>query len=365
MPTVSTNNGKFLLALNAHPKIGSQTIKKVLAAFPDLEKMWQRAEPEILRNFEPKIADLVIEARSQFDPERELERLKKYDIGYITMSDKDYPDLLNEVHDCPAVLYVKGNIAALKMPSIAIVGSRRYTSYGKRVARQLAASCVEAGLSVVSGLALGIDGEAHRAVVENGGITVGVLACGVDKIYPGSHTELAREIIKSGGAIISEQPPGTEAFKQNFPARNRIIAGLSLGTLVIEAAEKSGALITAYCALEYNREVLAVPGNIDSEFSKGCNLLIQKGAKLVAKIEDVLEEFNLEARKVESRVKAMAPLTEDEDRIITLLGSGERHVDELVSETRVNIIALNSALTTLEMKGMIENVGGGRYRKIC
>lgn len=354
---------KYLLALNAHEKIGSQTLKKALAAFDDNpEKLWKAGDNDIRKKIESKVANLIIEAKNQFDPEVEIEKLQKFNIGYMTMYDKNYPTLLKEIPDSPAILYIRGSISAFKNPSIGIVGSRKFTHYGQKVAYQLSKSCSEAGLSIVSGLALGIDGVAHKAVLDAGGITIGVLGCGLDKIYPASNLNLAREIIEKGGAIISELPPGTPPLKFNFPARNRIIAGLSLGVLVVEAAEQSGALITAYQALEYNREVFAVPGNIDSETSKGTNLLIQKGAKLVSSAEDIFSELNIKLKKSEQKSKEILPNTEEEKKILEILKSGERIIDNIMAESELNIVAVNMALTTMEMKGMVENIGGGMFK---
>jgi DNA processing protein len=356
---------KYLLALNAHEKIGSQTIKKILSAFSELEIIWQGSEAELSKRLEPKIVSLIIEAKKHFNPDRELEKILTHGIGYVTIFDKDYPPQLKEIYDAPALLYVKGNITALKLPSISVVGSRKYTIYGKRIAKALVKDCVNGGLSIVSGLALGIDGEAHRTALENEGITVAVLGCGLDNIYPSNHRNLAHEIIEKNGALISEYSPGTPALSYNFPARNRIIAGLSLGTLVIEAGEKSGTLITAECALEYNREVFAVPGNIDADSSKGTNLLIQKGAKLILSAEDIFSELPIEVKFSQQKAKEILPESKEEKIILEILSNGEKLVDQIIALSKLNIIVVNSVLTMMEMKGMIENIGGGRYRKIC
>ncbi|MCL5410350.1 MAG: DNA-processing protein DprA [Patescibacteria group bacterium] len=354
---------RYLLVLNAHEKIGSQTLKKALAPFEDNpEKLWKAGESEIRKKLDSKIAELIIEAKNQFTTEEEIEKLQKFNIGYITMYDKSYPKLLAEAPDGPAILYIKGNLSALKKPSIGVVGSRKFSHYGQKIAYQLSKSCSEAGLGIVSGLALGIDAVAHKAALDVGGITIGVLGCGLDRIYPASNLALGREIIEKNGAVISEFPPGTPPMKYNFPARNRIIAGLTLGTLVVEAAEQSGALITAYQALEYNREVFAVPGNIDSETSKGTNLLIQKGAKLVTKPEDILEEFNIEAKNIEQKNREFLPENENEKIILNILSSEERLVDDIIAESKLNIITVNTVLTLMEMKGIVDNIGGGRYK---
>lgn len=356
-------NDKYLLALNAHEKIGSQTIKKVLASFDNnIEKAWQAKYDELIRKLGEKIAQLVIEAREQFNPDHEIEKLQKLGIGYMTMYDKEYPPLLKETPDCPAILYIKGNVSALKKASIAIVGSRKFTNYGQKIAKELSKKCTEAGLVVVSGLALGIDTAAHKASLEGGGITVAVLGCGLDRVYPVSNFGLAREILNRKGAIISEFPPGTPALNYHFPQRNRIIAGLSLGTLVVEAAEESGALITAYLALEYNREVFAVPGNIDSDASRGTNLLIQKGAKLVISAEDIFSELNIDVKKAQQQSREILPETKEEKEIVKILRQGEKIIDDIVVESCLNIIAINATLSMMEMKGLVENIGGGRYK---
>lgn len=354
---------KYLLALNAHEKIGSQTLKKVLASFEENPtKVWQADYHTLYEKVDQKIAQLVIEAKEQFNPDEEIEKLQRLNIGYITMYDKEYPALLKEVHDHPAILYIKGDITALKTPSIAVVGSRKFTHYGQKVAYDLSKKCAEAGLCIVSGLALGIDAVAHKAALDTGGITIGVLGCGLDTLYPASNLNLAKEIIEKGGAVISEFPPGMPPMQYNFPARNRIIAGLTLGTLVIEAAEKSGALITAYQALEYNREVFAVPGNIDSETSMGTNLLIQKGAKPVMTAEDIFDDLNIEVKKSEQKAKDLLPESEEEKVIIKILKQGEKNINDIVLESKLNIIAVNTTLSMMEMKGIVDNVGGGRYK---
>ena len=211
---------KYLLALNAHEKIGSQTLKKALAAFDENpEKLWQADHHTLYEKLDKRIAGLVSEAKNQFSPEEEIEKLQKENIGYMTMYDKSYPALLKETPDHPAILYIRGDISAFKTPSLAVVGSRKFTHYGQKVGYQLAKKSAEAGLSIVSGLALGIDAVAHQAALDAGGITIGVLGCGLDKIYPASNLSLGREIIEKGGAIISELPP--EQRQRLFSCRGR------------------------------------------------------------------------------------------------------------------------------------------------
>lgn len=350
----------YLLALNAHPKIGSQTLKKIVSPFSDGKTVWHADQAELKSKIGEKFADLVVEARHLTEPEKEIDRLKSLDIGFITIYDKKYPKLLKEIYDCPVILYLKGNSEALNSFSIAVVGSRKYSDYGRNVCYRLSKDCSSNGLTIVSGLALGIDTFAHQAAVDVGRPTIGVLGCGLDQIYPTSNNALAKEILHFNGAIISEFPPGTPPFKQNFPARNRIIAGLSSGVLVIEAAENSGALITAYQALEYNREVFAVPGNIDSLSSAGTNKLLKEGAVLVTSSDDIFSALNLNnLSKTGDQIDG--PEGKEEIKICEILSRGDRTIDEIIKESELNVVLLSSTLTMLEMKCLVENIGSGRY----
>lgn len=356
-------DNRHLLALNAHPRIGSQTLKKALAPFSNnVRKLWNSSEKIILQRLPEKVATLILEAREKYDPEEEEGKLSKLDMGYTTVFDKEYPPLLSEVFDSPVILYMKGEPALLKKTCLAVVGSRKFSRYGSICAYNLSKSCAKAGLVICSGLALGIDAVAHKGALDANGLTIAVLGCGLEKVYPVSNFSLSKEILSKGGLVISEFPPGTPPMKQNFPARNRIIAGLSTGTLVVEAALESGALITAYQALEYNREVFAVPGNIDSETSMGTNLLIQKGAKLVSSEADIFEELNIESKIQEEKARDLLPETEEEQAIVDFLKREEATIDEMVSELKLNVVAVNSTLSILEMKGAIENMGGARYK---
>lgn len=355
---------KYLLALNTHPKIGSQTVKKLLHHFNSPDKIWSASFSQIEQKIDLKTASYVKEVKENTNPELVVDNLRKYNIGYLTFKDKNYPKLLKEIPDCPAILYIKGNLLALTNNPIGVVGSRKYSSYGQRHAYSFSKELASSGFSIISGLALGIDAFAHRAALDVGGLTVGVLGCGLDRIYPISNYNLAKDILDHNGAIISEFPLGTPPLKQNFPARNRIIAGLSLGTIVIEAAEKSGALITAYEALDYNREIFALPGNIDSINSVGTNKLIQSGAKLVLSPLDVISELNIEVKQNIRKAKEDFAKTEEEIKILSALESGEKSIDEIIEITKLNVNIVNSALTLLEIKGQISNLGGGRFQNI-
>ena len=214
----------------------------------------------------------------------------------VNIKNKNYPELLKKIYEPPQVLYVNGQLKAKEKYPLAVVGTRKVSLYGKKITYSFVKALAQAGLTIISGLALGVDGIAHQAALDVGGRTIAVLGSGLDIIYPSSHQQLAQNIIESNGAIISEYEPKTRPSKWTFPARNRIVAGMSLGTLVIEAPKKSGALITARYALEQGREVFAIPGSIYNENSAGCNLLIKMGAKPVTKPEDILESFNLELK---------------------------------------------------------------------
>ncbi|MEI8143167.1 MAG: DNA-processing protein DprA [Candidatus Berkelbacteria bacterium] len=356
------NQDKYLLALNAHQKIGSQTIKKILNVTHELSVFWQKSEKISSLPLDEKIRSLISETVKTIDPDHELVKLLDQNVGYVTIFDKNYPPVLKQLPDCPAVLYIRGSKNILDMSAIGVVGSRKYTDYGLNSCQKLVAGLATQGVVVISGLALGIDAIAHKTTLDNGGKTVAVLGCGLDQIYPSSNYQLGKKIIENGGAIISEYSLGTPPMKQNFPARNRIIAGLSLGVLVVEASVDSGSLITAMCALDYNRDVFAVPGNIDNESSLGTNMLIQQGAKLVISSDDILSEINIKKKTDNEVAKKILPVTADEVLIISVLSGGEKLLDEIVEKTGLSIIAINTTLTYLEMKGLVRNIGGGRWK---
>ncbi|MDP3963735.1 MAG: DNA-processing protein DprA [bacterium] len=279
----------------------------------------------------------------------------------VEKSEPDYPALLAAIPDPPEKLFVAGNLPAEGEHIIAIVGSRRVTGYGRQACEFLTRELCRAGFGIVSGMAFGIDAVAHEAAINQGGKTYAVLASGADIPSPASHTALYKKIIEQGGGIISEYAPGTPATQFRFPQRNRIIAGMTLGTLVIEAKEKSGALITARLALEYNREVFAVPGSIFSETSKGPNALIASGAKLVTEINDILREFNIEAIGVQQRLFDAAALTEEERAIIGALKDAHHTVDALVAAVGMPPARVHSVLTMLEIKNMVTHYGAEGY----
>ncbi len=282
------------------------------------------------------------------------------DITTISINDAAYPPALKEIHNAPRTLYVRGTLPARDALALAVVGTRTPSAYGKQITPGIVRELVRHGATIVSGLALGIDGIAHEATLASGGVTVAVLGSGIDdaSIYPPSHKTLARRILESGGALISEYAPGTTPERFHFPERNRIIAGLSRGVLIIEAKEKSGALITATLALKENRDVFAVPGPITSEHSRGPNRLLREGAKAVLDAYDILEEYGIYTAADTTNEQA---LSENERAILKLLADGPRFADELSAATGRAPAELTTTLVALELAGRIINLGGGRF----
>lgn len=287
---------KYFNALNIIDGIGPMTFKKLLDAFSSLEDAWAAPSDKLAQiGLGKSIVEKITQQRPKINPDLEMEKLDKEGIGLITIQDKNYPMLLKEIYSPPALLYVKGKMKPKDSLGLGIVGSRRLSLYGEQTTPPLTAELARAGLTIISGLAKGIDTLAHQAALEVGGRTIAVLGSGIDSrsVYPYSNRDLAEKITKSGGAVISEFPIGTQPLPQHFPQRNRIISGLSKGILIIEATKRSGALITARDALEQNRDVFAIPGPIFAQNSFGPNNLIKMGAKLVSQASDILEEFNL------------------------------------------------------------------------
>ncbi len=273
----------------------------------------------------------------------------------LRLGGEQYPPLLRAIHDPPSVLWIRGDgdLRALARPAAAIVGARSCTAYGRSVARSLGREVAAAGAVVVSGLARGIDGEAHRGALDAGGTTVAVLGCGVDRDYPAAHAELARRIVELGGLVVSEYEPGVEPAPWRFPARNRIISGLTRVTVVVEARERSGALITADMALEQGREVMAVPGEITSAASMGTNGLIRQGAAPVTRVLDVLEALGLEERSADE-----TPATAIHVAVLEALTAGATGVDDIARSSGLAASAVASALIALELDGRVSGEDG-------
>lgn len=340
----------FLNALNCIPGVGYGTLKTVQENFKgDFEAGF--------KNFESR-------SENKINPEKEWLKLKKEGIKMIVSDEPEFPKLLKQIPDSPLFFYLKGELKKEDNFAFGIVGTRLATNYGKETAYTVAFKLAQAGLAVVSGMATGIDTEAHKGALSAGGRTLAVVASGLDEksLFPQENIGLSRKII-SQGALISEHSLGMKADREKFVARNRIISGLSRGVLVVEAPLRSGALITARHALEQNREVFAVPGNISSRMSFGANLLIKQGAALVSRAEDILQELNLKFNFEPASGINFKPADGIEQKIFGILDeSGEsRNIDEIVRTSGSGIQNINSALTAMEMKGIIRNLGSGLY----
>lgn len=350
------------------PGLGHRSLRLLAEHFGSGEAAWNAGIEEYREaRIGEELSESVMKTKRHVSPATEYELLCREKVGVIVETDHGFPPLLREIPRPPFLLYTKGVIRDWnERKCIAIVGSRKYTNYGRQAAEHLAAGLAHAGFTVVSGLAFGIDRIAHEAALRSEGETVAVLADGLDErsIAPQSHLALAREIT-GGGALLSEYPPMTAARPAFFPARNRLIAGLSVGTIVIEAAEKSGSLITASLALDFDREVFAVPGSIFSPASAGTNALIRSGATLIRNISDIIGEFSPAPgplRLFEEDLPSLpANLSRDEEAVLRLLSHEALLVDEIIKSSHLGASAASSAITTLELKGLAKNIGRNHY----
>jgi DNA processing protein len=354
----------YFNAFNQVGQIGSVRFRKLLNHFPDMETAWRAPMGEYLRaGLEEPIVQKILEIKTQIEPEAEFEKLLKKAVTLLTYPEESYPKLLKEIPNPPMILYILGTIQAKDEMAVAVVGSRKFSQYGQQVTQDIVRDLVRANITVVSGLALGIDALAHRTAVEFDGRTVAVLACGIDSIYPANNRVIADKILQGHGAIISEFPLGTPPLKHHFPHRNRIISGLSLGTVVIEAALDSGALITAQHALEQNRQVFAVPGSIYNPASAGPNNLLKMGAKPVTAATDILEDLNLGHLQQELLTEEIVGDNEDEQKILAILTRVPQHFDQITQLVSLPAATVAASLTIMEMKGKVRNLGANQYIK--
>jgi len=353
---------KYWHGLASFLKFGPLTLKKLVRSFGDPEKIFQAMSDELKNCGSSEVLiDEFIDWRTKINLDQLWQNLEKENIKIITLADPDYPILLKEIYDPPIVLYCRGELKKEEKYPLAVVGTRRISNYGKQITPPLVRDLAKAGLTIISGLALGIDGLAHQAALDVDGRTIAVLGSGIDdqSIYPAIHRKLARQIIEKGGVIVSELPPGTLPLRHHFPLRNRIISGLSLGTLVIEAPETSGALITARSALEQNREVFAVPGSLFNPNSTGPNRLIKMGAKAITKANDILEALNLEL--ILSEEKEIIPANKEEEILLKYLCREPIQIDELIEKSGLAAPIVSSTLMMMEISGKVKNLGGGYY----
>jgi len=361
------DNLKYWIALNSVPDLGPVTIKKMWDHFGDIKHVWEAEKDDIQRieGINQRAVKAFIEQRGKIDLAGELKNVEKSKVKVYTLEDENFPANLKNIYDPPPVLYVKGDIIRSDEKALAIVGTRRASRYGLETARKLAFELASLGITIVSGLASGIDTAAHQGALEAKGRTLAVFGCGVDVIFPAENRDLAKQI-ESSGALISEFPMGARTEKGNFPRRNRVISGLSLGTIVVEGAYDSGAMITAKDALEQGREVFAVPGNVEADQSKGPHWLIKQGAKLVESVEDVLSELEhvlgpYKIRLQPKKEKDISGLSGDEKRIVEALASEPKHIDQLANILKMEVSAVSSLLMMLELRGFIKPLPGKFY----
>jgi len=364
------NYKKDWVALNLISGIGKIIFTRLLQHFGTASNVLKASYQDLIkiRGIGDKIAKEIISLKDGKLIEQELRLIRENNVEILTLDSPDYPELLKAIYNPPPVLYVKGILKNIGS-CIAIVGSRTPTYYGKNIAEKLTRELVIRGFTIVSGMARGIDTISHIAAIEEGGKTVAVLGSGLKVIYPQENSKLMEKISQSG-AVISEFPMNMPPHRENFPVRNRIISGLSLGTLVIEASEKSGALITAKQALEQGREVFAIPGNVNSKNSKGTNSLIKEGAKLVEDVNDIISELKIPSKqikqKINERVNKEAPknLSSDEMTIYSLLDENPLHIDVIAKESKLPVNKVSAILLSLEMNGIIKQEAGKMFARI-
>jgi DNA processing protein len=363
------SDDKYFIAFNVFPGIGPVRFKLLYDYFGTAKAAYLAPEKELsLIHLNSKIIADLIRFREHFDIDDYVLKLNKLAIFAITWDSPHYPKLLKQIPDPPFVIYIRGKKSSMPINlnrTIAIVGTRKITSYGTEITQHLTSELVNSGFTIVSGMAYGVDAVAHQVTLDQGGQTIAVLGCGVDVIAPASNTNLYHEIIESGrGAVISEIPLGERPVKGLFPARNRIISGLSLGVVVTEGADDSGALITARYAGEQGREVFAVPGPINNPYSQGPFKLLKKGAKLVSDVNDILEELNISnsvSKKPADYAQLVNQFSGIEKQIVSLLINERLPIDEIGRKLNSDSSLISSTLTILEIRGIVKDYGGKVY----
>ncbi|MBL8063652.1 MAG: DNA-protecting protein DprA [Anaerolineales bacterium] len=352
---------KYWIGFNLIKGIGAVRMQGLVAYFGDLESAWKADPAELTQaGLGVKLVEKVIGARKQVDLNQVWAKIEAQGIKILTWMDEEYPSRLREIDQPPPVLYIRGEYLQDDLFAVAIVGTRKVTPYGRQLTEEIASFLAANGISVISGLARGVDAIAHQTALKAGGRSIAVLGSGVDKIYPPEHRGLAEQMMERG-AIISDYAVGTPPDASNFPPRNRIISGLSLAVVVIEAAETSGALITAEFAAEQGREVFAVPGSIYAPQSKGTNRLIQKGAQPLLTPADLMQALDLTRMDSQKTARRILPSDETEARLLGVLSSEPLHVDDIRNRAELPIEKVSAALVLMELKGMVKQVGGMNY----
>ena len=359
------NNVAYLLALHSVDGLGPIRLKAILEYFKDPKLAWEAKEDELLKlGIYKNTVNLLAETRKKLQPETYAREISDSGIKWVTIFDKTYPKLLAQIYNPPVVLYYKGALDYPDDKAVAVVGTRKITGYGRAVTEQFTRSLVNAGITIVSGLARGVDSQAHLTAVREEGRTIAVLGGGLNNIFPPENRTLAAKIADGFGAVISEFPPDYPSLAGNFPARNRIISGLSMAVLVIEAAEDSGSLITARYALEQGREIFAVPGPVTSELSKGPIDLIKEGAQAIFSPDEILEELGINKYQI-SKVKSQIEhnLSEEERKVLEALQNETRHIDEIGRQLQFSSPKISALLLKMEISGLVQSMGAGIYCK--
>ncbi|MEM7655624.1 MAG: DNA-processing protein DprA [Bacteroidota bacterium] len=364
----------YLLALSLTKGLGPVSVKNLIAYCGSVQGVFTAPKGKLLKapGIGEHAVELVKKSRQLDRAGRELMYCQKHGIEVLSYLDEGYPHALKYIYDAPLILFKKGNVALNSQPNLSIVGTRKATDYGKELTEQFATFFAERGINVVSGLAYGIDITAHRAVLKAGGITTAVLGHGLDMVYPGRHTQKAREMEQRGG-LLTEYLTGTQPDAPHFPARNRIVSGLCKAVIVVEAGERGGALITARTAFEQDRLVYAVPGRVQDPFSKGCNRLIRdQVAKLVTSPEEVLADLDIQWQQHNDQTEQLElalsppdiPLSAEEAKILNFLAEGEAVVDQITVHTGIPAQKLNSILLGMEFKDLLRQMPGKKFRRI-
>jgi DNA processing protein len=360
--TTINDSNKYWIGFNLIPGIGRVKFTQIENYFGDIEKAWHAGHDEFKKaGLDDSAVNSVVQWRPKISLDAEIEKLKKYNIKAFNYHDNGYPSRLKEIHDFPPVIYIRGNILDEDEYCLAVVGTRNPSAYGRQLTEEIVSELARNKITIVSGLAKGIDTIAHRSALNAGGRTVAVMGGGLDSVYPAENANLARNIIKNG-AMASEYAPGTKPRPENFPRRNRIMSGLCLGVLVIEAGETSGSLITAHLAFEQDREVFAIPGSVLSPASIGTNKLIMEGtARLVRNAGDILQELNLTAVAEQLEIKEVIPSSDTEALILKNLGAEPKHIDEVCRASGLPVSVTSSTLAMMELKGMVKQIGAMNY----
>ena len=362
MTSQDMEDKKYWVGFNHIPGIGRVRLNQLLNHFGSLEAAWGATSEQLKQaGLDASSIDAIRHCRPGVSPDAEMEKLERLSVKVVTCREDSYPARLKEIYDYPPLLYMRGSLEPGDEWCLAVVGTRRPTAYGRQITEEIVTELARNKIMVVSGLARGIDSVAHRSALAAGGRSIAVLASGVDIIYPAENAGLADNLMENG-ALISEYPLGCRPRPEFFPRRNRILSGLSLGVLVIEAGQGSGALITANLALEQNREVFAIPGSILSAASKGTNHLIQEGAKLVTDCVDILEELNLTTVARQMEMRTVLPATgSDEALLLAKMGAESSHIDQICRSSGLPIATVSGLLTMMELKGLVRQTGAMNY----